>query len=123
MNCEKSLILEGEELPKIHHVTKKHLLAIFDESDADFGQFLVLSNEQSGFIQSANLWELSKECEQFQDRTQSEPYSLEYKDEATGHLYAAEGWFALWEIKDAFVDYLRGSMRWKHNKVWNKIDY
>lgn len=117
------MMLEGETLPKIHHVTEKHLLAVFDESDIEFGQFVVLSTEQDGFIQSANMWELSEECEEFQDRTQSEPYCLEYKEESTGELFAAEGWFTLEEVKDAFLEYLKGSGRWKKRKVWKKLEY
>lgn len=117
------MMLEGEKLPKIHHVSEKHLHAVFDESDVVFGQFVVLSTDQDGFIQSANVWELSEECEAFQDRTQSEPYCLEYKDEATGELFAAEGWFTLEEVKDAFVEYLKGSGRWKKRKVWKPVQY
>jgi hypothetical protein len=117
------MMLEGEKLPKIHHVTEKHLKAAFDESDVVFGQYVVLSTDQEGFIQSANVWELSDECEEFQERTQSEPYSLEYKDEATGELFAAEGWFTLEEVKDAFIEYLKGTGRWKKRKVWNKVEY
>lgn len=117
------MMLEGEKLPKIHHVTESHVLAVFDETDIEFGQFVVLSTDHDGFIQSANMWELSEECEAFQDRTKSDPYCLEYKDGTTGELFAAEGWFTLGEVRDAFLDYLRGSGSWKKRKVWNKIEF
>jgi hypothetical protein len=116
------MILEGEELPKIHQVSEKHLHGVFDE-EPEFGQFVVLSKENGGFIQSANMWELSEECERFQEERKSDPYCLEYKNEATGELFAAEGWFTLQEIKLAFVEYLRGTKRWKANKTWKRIEF
>ena len=118
------MILEGEDLPRIHHVSEKHLQAVFDEDAEDgFGQFIVMAHENGGFIQSASMWELSEECEAFQDRTKSEPYCLEYKDGATGELFAAEGWFTLKDIKAAFIEYLRGSNRWRANKTWKKVEF
>ena len=117
------MILEGEEFPRIHDVTQEHLLAVFDEEETDFGQFIILSQSDGSFIQSANMWELSEECEQFQDERNSDPYCLEYKNKATGELFAADGWFTLSEVKDAFVEYLRGTENWKENKVWKQIEY
>ncbi len=115
--------LEGEDLPKIHDVTERHLLAVFDEDETDFGQFLILSQDDGSFLQSANMWEPSEECERFQEERNSDPYCLEYKNQATGQLFAAEGWFAISEVREAFVEYLRGTKRWKENKIWKEIEY
>lgn len=115
------MILTGEDLPAIHQVTQKHVAAVFDESD--FGKFLVLARNENDFLQTACLWEPNPECNQFLQRTESLPYSLEYKDKSTGEMFAAQGWLTLQEIQKAFSEFLRGTDHWKQNKVWTKLEY
>jgi hypothetical protein len=117
------MILAGEDLPAIHHVTEAHLQAVFDETETDFGKFIVLAHNDSSFIQAANVWEMSEECERFFSQKKSEPYCLEYKDENNDTVYAAEGWFTLDEIREAFMQYLRGWEDWKQNNRWSKVEY
>ncbi len=117
------MILVGEDLPEIHYVSERLLQTVFDESETDFGKFLVLAKNEGCFIQTANLWEPTPECTAFQQRTQSDPYSLEYKDESTGDMFAAENWQTLQEIKTAFLAFLKGSESWKAKKAWTKIEY
>lgn len=117
------MILIGEDLPEIHQVTQRHLEAVFDESETDFGKFVVLMENDSKFIQAACVWEPTEECSQFLQKNASDPYRLEYKEESTGEIFAADRWLPLSEIREAFIEYLRGTENWKQNKVWHKIDY
>ena len=113
--------LEAEEIEPIANVTENDLDCVFDESQTAFGKFVILSASDDAFIQSACTWEPTDKSKEFNQRTRSDPYCLEYRDPDSDKQFAAIGEFTLLQIKDAFVEYLRGTEAWKQDREWVEV--
>ena len=112
--------LTTEDLGEIANVTADQLTAILD--DDAFGGFVVLAESDDGFIQAANNWTPDDDCEAFIEQHESDPWTLEYRDAATAkHLQVSRN-VTLLEVKNAFLEYLRGSPEWRARFEWNEID-
>ena len=113
--------LQAEELEPIDNVTEDDLERVFDESQTAFGKFVILSASKDAFIQSACTWEPTEKSKEFIQRMGSDPYCLEYHDPHLDKQFVATGDFTLLQIKDAFIEYLKGTDAWKHGKEWEEL--
>ena len=124
--------LSSQDLPDIDNVTAADIERIL--GDGLFGKFAILEKCENGFIQAGFKgrpadWafeydlgtderRMAEEWKAFVERTGSERWALEYIDETTGHQYQATGDRTLEEVKQAFVQYLRGDDAWRARYTW-----
>ena len=112
--------LTTEDLGEIAVVKADELSRILD--DDAFGGFVVLAASEHSYIQAANNWAAGKDCEAFIERHGSDPWILEYRDEASKKQFQANRDVTLAEVKEAFLVYLRGGFEWRTRFQWNEID-
>jgi hypothetical protein len=111
--------LTTEELGEIKDIQIAELLQVFDEEG--FGNFAVLSASETEFIQAASAWSPTRECEEFLEQHQSDPWVLEYHDKECRRPLRANGLFTLTQVMQAFVSYLQGDSEWHTGKEWIEI--
>jgi hypothetical protein len=112
--------LTTEEQPEIEKVTTAQIKRVL--GDDAFGKFVILAASDEVFMQAACVWEPGPETSQFLDQTGSDPFRLEYREEGTGRLFAAEGHVTLAEVTQAFIEYLRGRKDWLERFTWREVD-
>jgi len=128
--------LSSQDLPDIDDVKEADIERVF--GDGTFGKYAILEKSEHGFIQAGYKgrpadWafecdlgtedrRLAEEWKAFVERTGSEWWALEYIDEATGHLYGAEGDRTLGEVKQVFVEYRRGDGVWRMRYTWIRLN-
>jgi hypothetical protein len=112
--------LVTDDLPEIDGVTAAQIEQVL--SDEAFGNFAVLEAADGTFIQTACMWEPGEETRAFLEATGSDPFRLEYRDEATGRIYAAEGLLTLAQVTQAFIEYLNGQEDWLTRFTWSEVE-
>jgi hypothetical protein len=81
---------------------------IFEEVFADEslrGEFIILEADADTFLQAGGEGD--------------GPYTLEYKE--AGKQFRAVGELTKHEVKEAFLDYLRGSSGWRTRHEWKEL--
>ncbi len=87
-------------------VTEQQLDEAFAD-DARRGEFVILTAEDGSFLQAGG---------------ESEgPYRLEYRDAGSGKQFQATREAGKEEVKQAFLDYLRGGSAWRAQREWREM--
>jgi hypothetical protein len=108
-----------DDLPEVDEVTAAQIAQVL--GDEAFGEFVILRRSGDAFIQAACVWEPGPGTRQFLQETGSDPFRLEYRDEARPLLAADEN-LTLAEVTQAFLEYLAGRTEWKDRYTWREVD-
>ena len=127
--------LSSQNLPELHDVTEVEIERII--GGEAFGLYALLGDRDGDFIEVGykgrpaawafdyppGSWErqIAEEWKAFKERTGSEWWKIDYFDTASGEQYEAEGDLTLGEVKQVFVEYLRGDDAWKSRYRWTKL--
>jgi hypothetical protein len=117
---QKPMRLITDDLPEVDEVTVAQIGQVL--GDDAFGKFAVLMSSDEAFIQAACVWEPGTESRRFIEETGSDPFRLEYREETTGGLFAADGNRTLAEVTQAFIEYLNGQTAWLSRFTWHEVD-
>jgi hypothetical protein len=128
--------LTSQDLPDIEDVSEPDIERVL--GGEVFGKYAILWSSESGFLQtgfkgrppdwafqcdsSTEERRMAEEWREFVQRTGSERWTLEYLDDAADKLYEAAGDRTLEEVKQAFLEYLRGDDVWRHRYTWLPLD-
>jgi hypothetical protein len=116
----KPMRLITDDLLEIDKVTASQIEQVL--GDDAFGKFVILEGSKGSFIQAACVWEPGQESQQFLKETGSDPFRLEYREEESGRLFAADGNLTLAQVTRAFVEYLNGQTEWRDRFTWREVD-
>jgi hypothetical protein len=111
-----SMNLETDSGVKIVNVTEDDLRKLFAD-DLGFGEFLILSESETHFIQAHAI------AEPGLPGKYQKPYVVEHRDGAPGIVLQATFPVEKPLVLDFFLDYLRGGKIWHAARQWREVRF